>query len=974
MSRTNRTGALPPPVLLCQLASSPLSSAHSPPLPPSLWLMAPKLPCAKYQYVVTSAGPKILPVDEPSCKDEESPADYNAGGYLPVKVGDTFSGNRYRVVRKLGWGHFSTVWLVKDTQSNRHSALKVVKSAGRYAETARDEIKLLSRVSAFSPNHPGREHIVSFLDSFNHQGPESSHVCIVFEPLGENLLALIERNKKKGVPRSLVRVIAKQILLGLEYLHDECDLVHTDIKPENILISIPDIEAHIQNELSQSPSPTSRRVGIPLPTKSRAGVTIPNSQQRARKQVQIFDSQPIASPGRSLGRTSSGLTSPVTNAAQDSSVSGSIGQTGSYIAQMQLSRTSGGYPSYPTYYSGTVGSLSSSVPKVSSGLSTSVPKSDQKVGQTFAAKSITAVPSRMINSPSTSSSSSSISSALASATTGSSSMISTPPTSLSHSIGNVALEFMGTGKFENELRTGPRISPPDNRSSEEDERDGLVIGVKKVKPGLEVQNKSMLSTSWKSSEPTSESWIDRISSSLKSNSSLKRDSKQRPAHGHTRSNSGLTNTNFWKDPGTAAPAPAILVSAVVGAGGREDDFSKVSAVESPPPTNSERSSATVTVARPSPAGTPLPMHKKSTSLVNGVSKLINDTSALLSGGASPNDTTTHDSIDDTLSNSTNQHLSLLTQTAPTRTSSTKSPSKRAIPRASPPQQISQLSAHMHLHNPSSSHSPGSNPPIKSRSSRLADHRPISSVISIPSTSVTPIPASPGLAAPPPTPVESPSTSALIPSEWTESSSPTPQPHQTRAALPPLQTPADDYPLSPPISIKIADLGNATPSKKHFTEDIQTRQYRAPEAILGRRDWDARADIWSVACVVFELLTAEYLFDPQGQGELFTKDDDHMAQIIELLGDFPLEVKMGGKYSRELFDHSGALRYIKTLKPWPLKRVMVEKYLYSEAEADALCSFLEPMLAVDMRERANARDVKNHPWLEPSKDDGIVTEW
>lgn len=150
------------------------------------------------------------------------------------------------------WGHFSTVWLVKDDlyvrplsfyvlylstlllRTHRHSALKVVKSAGRYAETARDEIKLLSRVSSVSPSHPGREHIVSFLDSFSHQAPESSHVCIVFEPLGENLLALIERHKKKGVPRPLVRVIAKQILLGLEYLHDECDLVHTDIKPENI--------------------------------------------------------------------------------------------------------------------------------------------------------------------------------------------------------------------------------------------------------------------------------------------------------------------------------------------------------------------------------------------------------------------------------------------------------------------------------------------------------------------------------------------------------------------------------------------------------------------------------------------------------------------------------------------------------------------------------------------------------------------
>lgn len=56
--------------------------------------------------------------------------------------------------------------------------------------------------------------------------------------------------------------------------------------------------------------------------------------------------------------------------------------------------------------------------------------------------------------------------------------------------------------------------------------------------------------------------------------------------------------------------------------------------------------------------------------------------------------------------------------------------------------------------------------------------------------------------------------------------------------------------------------------------------------------------------VFELLTAEFLFDPQGQGELFGKDDDHMAQIIELLGDFPMEVKLGGKYSRDLFDHTG----------------------------------------------------------------------
>jgi serine/threonine-protein kinase SRPK3 len=58
-------------------------------------------------------------------------------------------------------------------------------------------------------------------------------------------------------------------------------------------------------------------------------------------------------------------------------------------------------------------------------------------------------------------------------------------------------------------------------------------------------------------------------------------------------------------------------------------------------------------------------------------------------------------------------------------------------------------------------------------------------------------------------------------------------------------------LSPfhPVFIKIADLGNATPSKRHYTEDIQTRQYRSPEAIIGRSDWDHRVDVWSVACLV-----------------------------------------------------------------------------------------------------------------------------
>lgn len=54
--------------------------------------------------------------------------------------------------------------------------------------------------------------------------------------------------------------------------------------------------------------------------------------------------------------------------------------------------------------------------------------------------------------------------------------------------------------------------------------------------------------------------------------------------------------------------------------------------------------------------------------------------------------------------------------------------------------------------------------------------------------------------------------------------------------------------------------------------------------------------------------------------------------------------------------------------------MLEKYSYSEKDSADLCSFMEPMLAADMRERKPARDVVGHPWLIPVEADGIVTEW
>ena len=56
--------------------------------------------------------------------------------------------------------------------------------------------------------------------------------------------------------------------------------------------------------------------------------------------------------------------------------------------------------------------------------------------------------------------------------------------------------------------------------------------------------------------------------------------------------------------------------------------------------------------------------------------------------------------------------------------------------------------------------------------------------------------------------------------------------------------------------------------------------------------------------IFELITGgDYLFDP-ASGSRYTKDDDHIAQIMELMGEFPKSVAFSGKYSGDFFNRKG----------------------------------------------------------------------
>uniref|UniRef100_A0A671N0W2 non-specific serine/threonine protein kinase n=1 Tax=Sinocyclocheilus anshuiensis TaxID=1608454 RepID=A0A671N0W2_9TELE len=170
-------------------------------------------------------------------EEQEDPNDYCKGGYHHVKIGDLFNG-RYHVIRKLGWGHFSTVWFAWDIQGKRFVAMKVVKSAEHYTETALDEIKLLRAVRNTDQNDPSREKVVQLLDDFKISGVNGSHVCMVFEVLGHHLLKWIIKSNYQGLPLPCVKSIIRQVLQGLDYLHTKCKIIHTDIKPENILMDV----------------------------------------------------------------------------------------------------------------------------------------------------------------------------------------------------------------------------------------------------------------------------------------------------------------------------------------------------------------------------------------------------------------------------------------------------------------------------------------------------------------------------------------------------------------------------------------------------------------------------------------------------------------------------------------------------------------------------------------------------------------
>ncbi|GLB39473.1 putative protein kinase [Lyophyllum shimeji] len=186
----------------------------------------------------------MAPIPEPHrptytwTEDVEDLEQYSPGGYHPVHINDQIHG-RYRIVHKLGFGSYSTVWLARDEQEMRFVALKIIIAA---ASGESRETQILRHLSAGNPAHPGRRYVTILLDSFEIQGPNGSHRCLVTEVAGSSVGTVRYEADGNKLPVPVARKIASQFLQGLQYLHS-CGVVHGDFHLGNVLLGIPDFDS-----------------------------------------------------------------------------------------------------------------------------------------------------------------------------------------------------------------------------------------------------------------------------------------------------------------------------------------------------------------------------------------------------------------------------------------------------------------------------------------------------------------------------------------------------------------------------------------------------------------------------------------------------------------------------------------------------------------------------------------------------------
>lgn len=151
-------------------------------------------------------------------------------GYYNVRLGELING-RYHVHQHLGKGMFSSVVRATDSKTGTMVAIKIIRQNDTMRKAGMKEIGILEQLHEADPED--KKHIIKFLRYFDHKG----HLCMVFENLSMNLREVLKKfGRDVGLNLRAIRAYAQQMFLGLSLLR-KCDILHADLKPDNLLVN-----------------------------------------------------------------------------------------------------------------------------------------------------------------------------------------------------------------------------------------------------------------------------------------------------------------------------------------------------------------------------------------------------------------------------------------------------------------------------------------------------------------------------------------------------------------------------------------------------------------------------------------------------------------------------------------------------------------------------------------------------------------
>lgn len=156
-------------------------------------------------------------------------------------------------------------------------------------------------------------------------------------------------------------------------------------------------------------------------------------------------------------------------------------------------------------------------------------------------------------------------------------------------------------------------------------------------------------------------------------------------------------------------------------------------------------------------------------------------------------------------------------------------------------------------------------------------------------------------------------------------------------------------------LKILDFGLARQADSEMTGYVVTRWYRAPEVILSWMHYTQTVDIWSVGCIMAEMLQGKPLF----------KGSDHLDQLTEIM-------KLTGTPTQEFIsklDSEDAKSYIKRLPKVEKKDL---QKVFSTAKPEAVC-VMDRMLLLDPESRVTAAEALALPYFSEFREPGEETE-